>query len=127
VCSSDLPDPARAEADASAPVAANPVIRFINDALRFYMEFHSRDDGFYGAFVHDPFAVAAALDPSLVRTQALSVDVELAGTLTAGETVTDWRRTWGRPPTLDVAVEGNAEAFFERFIERLGGLAARLG
>jgi len=121
------PDPARDEADASAPVAANPVIRFINDALRFYMEFHSRYDGFYGAFVHDPFAVAAALDPSLVRTQALSVDVELAGTLTAGETVTDWRRTWGRPPTLDVAVEGNAEAFFERFIERLGGLAARVG
>src|SRR5450759_3850884 len=56
------------------------------------MEFHSRYDGFYGAFVHDPFAVAAALDPSLVRTEALPVDVELDGTLTTGETVTDWRR-----------------------------------
>jgi len=112
---------------AGGSVPGNPVIRFIDDALRFYMEFHSRYDGFYGAFVHDPFAVAAALDPSLVRTEALPVDVELDGTLTTGETVTDWRRAWGRPPTLDVAVEGDAAAFFERFIERVGGLAARVG
>ena len=105
----------------------NPVMRYLADALRFYMEFHGRYDGFYGAFVHDPFAVAAALDPGLVRTEALPVDVELGGTLTTGETVTDWRRAWGRPPTLDVALEGDAAAFFERFIERVGGLAARMG
>ncbi len=112
---------------AGATAAANRVLRFIDDALRFYMEFHARNDGFYGAFVHDPFAVAAALEPALVRTEALAVDVELGGTLTTGETVTDWRRSWGRPPTLDVAVEGDAAAFFERFIERVGGLAARVG
>ena len=116
-----------ASPSAPAPVPANKVLRFIDDALRFYMEFHSRYDGFYGAFVHDPFAVAAALDPGLVRTEALPVDVELGGTLTTGETVTDWRRAWGRPPTLDVALEGDAAAFFERFIERVGGLAARMG
>jgi inosine-uridine nucleoside N-ribohydrolase len=100
-------------------------MRCLADALRFYMEFHSRYDGFYGAFIHDPLALAAALDPSLVRSEALTVDVELTGTLTAGETVTDWRRSWGRPPTLDVAVEADAERFFERFVERVGGLAAR--
>ena len=48
-------------------MATHPVIRFVADALRFYMEFHSRYDGFYGAFIHDPLAVAAALDPALVR------------------------------------------------------------
>ena len=102
----------------------NPIVRFIADALRFYMEFHSRYDGFYGAFIHDPFAVAAALDPSLIRTEALTVDVELAGTLTTGETVTDWRRVWGRPPNVDVAVEADADEFLDRFVERVGGLAA---
>jgi purine nucleosidase len=119
------PDPARDQAVGS--VATHAVVRYIDDALRFYMEFHSRYDGFYGAFVHDPFAAAAALDPALVRTEALPVDVELGGTLTTGETVTDWRRSWGRPPTLDVAVSGDAEAFFARFIERVGGLAERVG
>jgi purine nucleosidase len=114
-------------ARAGATPATNPVLRYIDDALRFYMEFHSRYDGFYGAFVHDPFAVAAALDSALVRTETLAVDVELGGTLTTGETVTDWRRAWGRPPTLEVAIDGDATAFFERFIERVGSLAARAG
>jgi len=120
-----LPDEAASEAEGS--VATNPIVRYLADALRFYMEFHSRYDGFYGAFVHDPFAVAAALDRTLVRTDALTVDVELAGTLTAGETVTDWRRVWGRPPNVDIAVEGAAQVFLERFVERVGGLAASRG
>jgi len=113
-------DPMRA----TRSVASNDIVRFIADALRFYMEFHSRYDGFYGAFIHDPLAVAAALDPGLIRTEALAVDVELGGTLTTGETVTDWRRVWKKPPNLDVAVEADAATFLERFVERVGGLAA---
>jgi purine nucleosidase len=114
------PDGARPEGAA----AINPVIRYLADALRFYMEFHSRYDHFYGAFVHDPLALAAALDPSLVRTQPLTVDVELGGRLTTGETVTDWRHVWGRPPNVDVAVEADMARFFDLFIERVGALAA---
>ncbi len=52
-------------------VASKAIVRFIADSLRFYMEFHSRYDGFYGAFIHDPLVLATALDPSLVRTEAL--------------------------------------------------------
>jgi purine nucleosidase len=110
--------------NAARSVASNPVVRFIADALRFYMEFHSRYDGFYGAFIHDPLAVAAALDRTLVKTEALTVDVELGGTLTTGETVTDWRRLWGKPPNLDIAIEADADEFLNRFVQRVGGLAA---
>jgi purine nucleosidase len=113
-------DPMRA----TSSVASNPIVRFVADALRFYMEFHSRYDGFYGAFIHDPLAVAAAIDPSLIRTEALAVDIELGGTLTTGETVTDWRRVWGREPNIDVAVEADAQEFLARFVERVGRLAA---
>jgi purine nucleosidase len=102
----------------------NRVVRYLSDALRFYMEFHSRYDRFYGAFIHDPLALAAALDPTLVRAEPLTVDVELSGKLTTGETVADWRRTWGRRPNVDVAVEADVERFFARFIERVGALAA---
>ena len=104
--------------------SVDPMLRFLADALRFYMEFHSRYDGFYGAFIHDPLALAAALDPSLVRTEPLTVEVELGGRLTTGETVTDWRRVWGRPPNVDVAVEADSARFMSRFIERVGDLAA---
>ena len=102
----------------------NAIVRYLADALRFYMEFHSKYDGFYGAHIHDALAVAAALDPSLVRYEALPVDVELGGTLTTGETVTDWRRRWGKPPNLEIAVDADIPRFFDRFIERVGSLAA---
>jgi purine nucleosidase len=111
---------------AASNAPGSPVLQFIDDALRFYMEFHSRYDGFYGAFIHDALALAATLDRDLVRTEGLTVQVELKGELTYGETVTDWRRVWGRPPNLDIAVEADIETFFERFIERVGSLAARV-
>ncbi|MBA2382107.1 MAG: nucleoside hydrolase [Chloroflexi bacterium] len=109
---------------ATRSVASNPIVRYIADALRFYMEFHARYDGFYGAFIHDPLAVAAALDPSLIRTRTIAVDIELGGTLTTGETVADWRGVWGQPPNVDVAVEADAPEFMRRFVERVGRLAA---
>ena len=112
-------DPMHAERS----VASNPIVRYVADALRFYMEFHSRFDGFYGAFIHDALAVAAALDLTLIRTQAVPVDVELGGTLTTGETVTDWRGVWGKPANVEVAVEADADEFLRRFVERVGRLA----
>jgi purine nucleosidase len=69
-------------------------------------------------------AVASALDPQLIRTEPITVDVELTGTLTTGETVTDWRHVWNRPPNVDVAVEVDANAFLDRWVERVARLAA---
>jgi len=109
---------------ATRSVASSPIVRYIADALRFYMEFHARFDGFYGAFIHDPLAVAAALDPGLVTTEPLHVDVETRGSLTTGMTVADRRRLTGRPPNLDVAVGANIAEFMDRLVERIGGLAA---
>ena len=110
--------------EAVGSVAENPVLRFIADAVRFYFEFHARYDGFYGAFIHDPFAVAAALDRSLVRAQPVFVDVETGRGLAHGMTVADFRGLKHRQANLDVAVEGDAEAFIERYVERVGKLAA---
>jgi purine nucleosidase len=109
---------------ATHSVASNPIIRYVADALRFYMEFHARYDGFYGAFIHDPLAVAAALDPGLVTTEPLYVDVETRGEITTGMTVADRRKLTGKPPNLDVAVSANVPDFMDRFVERVGGLAA---
>ena len=109
---------------AARSVASNPIVRFVADALRFYMEFHASYDGFYGAFIHDPLAVAAALDRSLVTTEALYVDVETRGEITAGMTVADRRRLTGRPPNLDVAVTADVATFLDRLVERVGRLAA---
>jgi purine nucleosidase len=110
--------------EAVGTVAANPIVRYVVDALCFYFEFHAQYDGFYGAVVHDPFALAATLDRSLVTTRPLFVDVETGTGPAHAMTVADWRGLTKRPPNLDVAVDGNAEAFVRLLVERLGGLAA---
>jgi purine nucleosidase len=112
------------EIAAIGSVAANPVLRFVVDALRFYFEFHAKYDGFYGAFIHDPLAVAAAVDRSLVRAREVFVDVETGAGLAHGMTVADWRGLTRQPANLEVAVDADADLFIERFIERVGGFAA---
>ncbi len=109
---------------AGGPAPANPVLRYLADSLRFYMEFHAKADGFYGAHIHDPLVVAVALDETLARATRVAVDVEVAGAITAGQTVADWRRLWGRIANADVAVEADADTFLDRLVDRLGGLAA---
>ena len=106
--------------------ASNPVIRHLSDAVRFYMEFHRLYDQGFLAHMHDPFAAAVALDPSLGRVRPATVDVELAGALTRGQTVADWRGMWGRPANADIVVDTDPAEFFRRTIERVGALARSL-
>ena len=100
-----------------------PIVTLVRDALRFYFDFHERYDGFRGAFVHDPFVIAAALDPGLVRTEPASVDVDASGGPGDGQTIADWRRVTGRAPNADVAVDGDGHELVRRLVARVGDLA----
>ncbi|MGZ4525828.1 MAG: nucleoside hydrolase [Mycobacterium sp.] len=105
--------------------ASNPLIRVIEDAMRFYLEaYHDIGHG-YQAHLHDPLAAAAALDPGLVTTRPATVDIELTGTLTRAMTVTDW--SGRREPNALIGIDVDAADFFDRFIERVGPFARRLG
>lgn len=116
-----------AEAAGATPTAVNPLIRVLEDAMRFYFEFHRSQGEGYLAHLHDPLAAAVALDPGLIRTRPATVAVELNGALTRGMTVADWRGHWGREPNARVGVEVDPDVFFDRFIERVGPFVRRLG
>jgi purine nucleosidase len=107
--------------------ASNPLIRVLEDAMRFYFEFHFDQGEGYLAHLHDPLAAAVALDPDLVQCRAAAVDVELTGTLTRGMTIADWSGHWGKQPNALVGVEVEPAVFFDRFITRVGAFARRLG
>jgi purine nucleosidase len=108
-------------------VASNPLIAVLEDAMRFYFEFHFDQNEGYLAHVHDPLAAAVALDPDLVQCRAATVDVELTGTLTRGMTIADWSNRWGREPNALIGVGVDPDAFFDRFITRVGAFTKRLG
>ncbi|MCT7658058.1 nucleoside hydrolase [Mycobacterium deserti] len=107
-------------------VASNPLIAVLEDAMRFYFEFHFDQNEGYLAHLHDPLAAAVALDPDLVACRATTVDVELTGTLTKGMTIADWSNRWGREANALIGVGVNPELFFDRFVTRVGAFAKRL-
>jgi purine nucleosidase len=117
---------AREPATAVGSEAENRDLRFVIDALRFYFDFHAANDGFYGAYIHDAFALAATISRALVDTQPVFVDVETGSGPAHAMTVADWRGLTKRAPNLDVAVAGNADAFLRFLVDRVGGLAADL-
>lgn len=100
--------------------AANPLIRVLEDAMRFYFEFHHDQGEGYLAHLHDPLAAAVALDPDLVSTRPTTVDVELTGALTRGMTVADWSGHWGRQPNALIGIGTDPAVFFDRFTDRVG-------
>ncbi|MGE2729885.1 nucleoside hydrolase [Mycolicibacterium vaccae] len=110
----------------TASTASDPLIRVLEDAMRFYFEFHHDCGEGYLAHLHDPLAAAVALDPNLVTYRSAPVDVELTGTLTRGMTIADWSLRWGRKPNALIGISVDAEKFFDRFISRVGAFAAAL-
>lgn len=69
-------------------------------------------------FLHDPLAVAAMIQPDLVRTESLHVDVDLNGQHSVGATLA---RTLVDPVTSNtqVALEVQGETFEELLLHRL--------
>jgi inosine-uridine nucleoside N-ribohydrolase len=95
---------------------AKTILRF----TRRYMLYHQKTEGFNGGYLHDPLAVAVAIDPSCVETRRAHVDVECSGTFTRGMTVADFRRRPGRKEnSVKVALRVDRERFFRFFHGRL--------
>jgi purine nucleosidase len=100
-----------------ARLGGGRVARFVADAVAVKFELNRGV-----ARMHDPLALALALDPSLGETRPATVDVELAGTLTRAMTVVDWHGLWGREPNADVAVAVDVERFMDVLVARLAAL-----
>jgi purine nucleosidase len=93
---------------------------FLSDAGRFYFELMQRRGRPRAIAMHDPLAVAVALDPSLVRTEAVPVVVETRGQHTRGQTLADFR---GAPGRIGVALEVEAERFRADYLAAVSRLA----
>ena len=95
---------------------------FLRDAALHYFDLMERRGRDRALVMHDPLAVAVALDPSLVATRALPVDVETRGELTRGMTVADFRGAAGR---IGVALDVDAARFRADYLAAVERLAAQ--
>jgi len=92
------------------------------ELMTFFASTYRRVFGFEHPPVHDPIAVAAVLEPAMVRTVAVPVAVELAGAYTRGGTVVDLHRRTGNAPNADVAVGLDVDAFWRLLMDAVGRL-----
>ena len=120
-------------ADACSPAPSSPLAELLRDAVTFYIDFHASVGRPEGGRMHDPLAVAAAIDPSLCTWAETRVEVELAGRWTRGETVTDLlgiRATpwsdWDPESNAVVATSVDAPRALGRIVERLRSLVGSL-
>jgi len=81
--------------------------------LDYFAATYERTFGFDAPPLHDPVAVAAVVEPGLLETRPMRVDIECESDLTRGETVCDFYGVTGRKPNAEVGVELDREGFFE--------------
>jgi purine nucleosidase len=109
---------------------------FVARLADFYVT-RSEKSGYQGAAMYDPLAVGAVIDPTLVTTKEMHVDVETKGEFTRGETVANRMGSnennvlHGDHYEIDgvvelksnakVAVASDADKFLKLFITRIKG------
>ena len=94
----------------------------VAELLEYFGGTYERVFGFDAPPLHDPVAVAAVLEPGLLKTRPMRVDVECESELTRGETVCDFYGVTGKPPNAEVSVELDREGFFDLLYGALGSL-----
>lgn len=70
--------------------------------------------------VHDALAVCAVIDPTVVTTHHIPVDVETGGELSVGRTVCDFRFRSRKPANVHVAMDADERRFVGMLLEILG-------
>ena len=73
--------------------------------------------------VHDALAVCSIIDPSIVTTEHIPVDVEVYAELSVGRTVCDFRFRSGKPANVDFAMDADEPKFVSMLLEILGRTA----
>lgn len=108
----------------------------VTGIAKFYIE-RSEKNGWDGAAMYDPLAVAVVIDPTLVKWKEMHVDVETKGEFTRGETVANRMGANERnvlhgdhyeiegydvlQPNARVCLSSDAERFLQMFISRIKG------
>ena len=117
----DLTHEALATPDVVAAIAAvgTAPARFVGELLEFFGRTYRDQQGFDYPPVHDPCAVAFVIDPTVMQTVRVPLDIELSGSLTLGMTVADFRSPAPEGCTTHVARTLDHAKFWALIIDAL--------
>ncbi|RLQ80624.1 uridine-preferring nucleoside hydrolase UriH [Salinibacterium amurskyense] len=101
-----------------AAVGTGPA-RFVGELLEFFGATYLEAQGFEHPPVHDPCAVAYLIDPTVMETAKVPLDVELTGSITLGMTVADFRAPAPADCTTQVARSIDVPKFWGMIVDAL--------
>ncbi|PYP18341.1 MAG: hypothetical protein DMD54_05450 [Gemmatimonadetes bacterium] len=110
-------------------VRANEVERlaqsstWLHDALRFYVEFHRKQEGLDGAVVNDVLAIAYLLQPEVLTFSDLRISVDLGDGQSRGRTKLDPKGSFARV-AMDVQTPPVRRLLFDRVLLPSGASGA---
>lgn len=101
----------------------SPLATTVVDLLKFFAKTYDEVFGMPNPPLHDPIAVAAVLDPTIMRTSYLPVSIELNGDLTRGATVVDVHGVTGREANVNVGLELDVDRFWDLIVDSVKNLS----
>ncbi len=107
------------EVTARLRAAQRPVASFAADLLIFFASTYRKVFGFPAAPLHDPCAVAAVIDPTIIRAHMMHVEIETSGEWTSGRTVCDVYAKLGKEPNARVGYALEVERFWDMVISTI--------
>ncbi len=114
---------ATAEVEEKVKALGTDVADFVVGLFGAFRKNYQDAQGFDDPPVHDPCTIAYLIDPTIVETQKVPVDVELTGALTTGMTVADFRAPAPADCHTQVATKLDAPRFWDLVVDavkRLG-------
>lgn len=104
-----------------------PAGRFLADMTDYYIKaYETTAPGLGGCGLHDPLAVAVAVDPTLVDTLPINLKVDLDGPA-RGRTIGDYDRLNEPFKTTNVAISVDTARFLDDFMRCVTSVAAQAG
>jgi len=98
---------------------SRPVASFAADLLAFFADSYKNVFGFPAPPVHDPCAVAAVIDPTIISASEMYVEIETMSTLSAGRTICDVYGKLGKPANVRVGYSLDVERFWEMLLDAI--------
>lgn len=98
----------------------------VGPLMQFFAEANEKAFGIQGAPIHDALAVAAVIDPSVVETLHLNVQVETQSELTRGQTLADLYGVTGLDANCDVALKVDVDKFIHMMLGAIQKLDKKL-
>lgn len=115
-------DGARRLRDLGTPVV-EAAARFILQRIDGYDATQPMPDRAAGVPVHDALAVCAIIDPTILTTELIPIDVEVQSDLSVGRTICDFRTRTSKPANVHFAVDADEPKFVRMLMDILGRTA----